>query len=35
MDKEISELKEALEYQVDIVLRLEDERLLLQRENII
>ena len=29
MDKEISELKEALEYQVDIVLRLEDERLLL------
>ncbi|CAK82132.1 unnamed protein product (macronuclear) [Paramecium tetraurelia] len=33
MSKEVLELQEALEYQVDVVLRLEDERLLLQKEN--
>ncbi|CAD8058472.1 unnamed protein product [Paramecium sonneborni] len=33
MSKEVLDLQEALEYQVDVVLRLEDERLLLQKEN--
>ncbi|CAK67408.1 unnamed protein product (macronuclear) [Paramecium tetraurelia] len=33
MSQEVQELQEALEYQVDVVLRLEDERLLLQKEN--
>lgn len=34
-EKEIESLKEALEYQVDVVLRLEEERLLLLKENTI
>ena len=32
-DKSSNELKEALEYQIDIVLRLEEERLILLEEN--
>jgi hypothetical protein len=31
--KEIGELKMALEYQVDVVLRLEEDRLLVVKEN--
>ncbi|CAD8151991.1 unnamed protein product [Paramecium pentaurelia] len=33
MNKEVQDLQEALEYQVNVILRLEDEQLLLQKEN--
>lgn len=33
MNQEFKELKDALEYQVDVVLKLEEERLLLLKEN--
>ena len=33
MEKSVTELKEALEYQIDIVLKLEEERLILLEDN--
>lgn len=33
MNQDFKELKDALEYQVDVVLKLEEERLLLLKEN--